>query len=110
VPTIVALKERVEALRDAETARALKRLEHLSPEDRAQVARYGEALVNKILHGPLTQLRHVGAGERGAALAGALRYLFRLDEGATGAAGDDTADAAGAPAPEPGDGPDAGST
>jgi glutamyl-tRNA reductase len=81
VPTIVALKERVDALRDDETERVLRKLEHLSPQDRALVARYGEALANKILHGPLSQLRHVGAGERGVALAGALRYLFRLDEG-----------------------------
>ncbi len=87
VPTIVALRERVEALRDEETARVLKRLEHLSEADRAAVARYGEALAAKILHGPLSQLRHVGAGERGVALAGALRYLFRLDEAPGGTAG-----------------------
>jgi glutamyl-tRNA reductase len=80
VPTIVALREKVEALRDEETGRVLRRLEHLSAEDKALVARYGEALANKILHGPLSQLRHVGAGERGVALTGALRYLFRLDD------------------------------
>ena len=82
VPTIVALRAKVDALRDEETARVLKRLEHLSPGDRALVARYGESLANKILHGPLSQLGHAGAGERGAALTGALRYLFRLDEAA----------------------------
>ena len=88
VPTIVALRERVDALRDDETERVLKKLEHLSPQDRALVARYGESLANKILHGPLSQLRHVGAGERGVALAGALRYLFRLDEASAAAEGD----------------------
>ena len=86
VPTITALKERVDGLREAETERVLRRLDHLSERDKALVAQYGEALANKILHGPLSQLRHMGAGERGAALAGALRYLFRLDD-ATGTAG-----------------------
>ena len=80
VPTIVALKTRVEELREAEMARFHKKFEHLSEKDRALVEQFGEALANKILHGPMTQLRHVGAGERGIALAGALRYLFRLDE------------------------------
>ena len=61
-------------------ARFHKKFEHLSEKDRALVEQFGEALANKILHGPMTQLRHVGAGERGIALAGALRYLFRLDE------------------------------
>ncbi|MEO6462779.1 MAG: glutamyl-tRNA reductase [Candidatus Eisenbacteria bacterium] len=84
VPTIVALKEKVDALRDVETGRVLRRLEHLSERDKALVAQYGEALANKILHGPLSQIRHVGAGERGVALAGALRYLFRLDESSAG--------------------------
>ncbi len=92
VPTIVALKAHVEALRDMETARFVKKLEHLSERDRATVVQMGEALANKILHGPVTQLRHVGAGERGIALAGALRYLFRLDEGA-GTGSSDTAGA-----------------
>ena len=80
VPTIVALKERVDTLREGETERLMKKLDHLSERDKALVAQYGETLANKILHGPLSQLRHVGAGERGVALAGALRYLFRLDE------------------------------
>ena len=79
VPTIVALREKVDALRDEETERVLRKLEHLSEKDKALIAQFGEGLANKILHGPLSQLRHVGAGERGVALAGALRYLFRLD-------------------------------
>ena len=80
VPTIVALRDRFEAVRAAETARVLARLGHLDERDRKLVAQYGEALVNKLLHGPSAQLRHLGAGDRGVQLASALRYLFRLDE------------------------------
>lgn len=80
VPTIVALRERFEAVRAAETGKVLGRLEHLGERDRKLVEQYGEALVNKLLHGPSAQLRHLGSADRSVELASALRYLFRLDE------------------------------
>jgi len=82
VPTIVALRDRFDAVRAAETARVLGRLAHLDEHDRRIVEQYGETLVNKLLHGPSAQLRHLGGGDRGVQLASALRYLFRLDEAA----------------------------
>ena len=82
VPTIVALRDRFDAVRAAETARVLGRLAHLNEHDRKVVEQYGETLVNKLLHGPSAQLRHLGGGDRGVQLASALRYLFRLDEAA----------------------------
>lgn len=89
VPTIVALRERFEAVRAGETERVLARLEHLGERDRKLVEQYGEALVNKLLHGPSAQLRHLGAGDRSVQLASAVRYLFRLDESTgAGTAGD----------------------
>ena len=65
-----------------ETARVLAKLQHLDDHDRKLIEQYGEALVNKLLHGPSAQLRHLGGGDRGVQLASALRYLFRLDEAA----------------------------
>ena len=82
VPTIVALRERFEAVRTSETERVLGKLDHLDERDKKLVAQYGEALVNKLLHGPSAQLRHLGAGDRSVQLASALRYLFKLEEGA----------------------------
>ena len=82
VPTIVALRDRFDAVRAQETARVLSRLQHLDEHDRKLIEQYGEALVNKLLHGPSAQLRHLGGGDRGVQLASALRYLFRLDEAA----------------------------
>ncbi|MGH7726217.1 MAG: glutamyl-tRNA reductase [Candidatus Eiseniibacteriota bacterium] len=87
VPTIVALRERLEAVRDEETEKILKRLEHLSERDRKLVEQFGETLLHRMLHGPTAQLRHVGSGERGLELASALRYLFRLEEGQGGEPG-----------------------
>jgi glutamyl-tRNA reductase len=83
VPTIVALRDRFDAVRATETARVLGRLAHLDEHDRKIVEQYGETLVNKLLHGPSAQLRHLGGGDRGVQLASALRYLFRLDEAAS---------------------------
>jgi glutamyl-tRNA reductase len=80
VPTIVALRERFDAVRAGETERVLAKLEHLNERDRKLVEQYGEALVNKLLHGPMAQLRETGAGERSAQLAGALRILFKLED------------------------------
>jgi len=102
VPTIVALRERFDAVRAGETERVMAKLEHLNERDRKLVEQYGEALVNKLLHGPMAQLRQTGAGERSAQLAGALRILFRLEDTAgTAHAGEESRE--GAPA-EPGPG------
>jgi len=84
VPTIVALRQRFEAVRVAETERAMGRLSHLNERDRKLVAQFGETLVHRLLHGPTSQLKHVAPGERGAEMAGALRYLFRLDDQESG--------------------------
>jgi len=56
------------------------RLSHLNERDRKLVEQFGETLVHRLLHGPTSQLKHMASGERGAEMAGALRYLFRLDE------------------------------
>jgi len=81
VPTIVALRQRFESVRAAETEKALAgKLAHLSEKDRKLVEQYGETLVHRLLHGPSSQLKHMAGGERGAEIAGVLRYLFRLDE------------------------------
>jgi glutamyl-tRNA reductase len=82
VPTIVALRDRFDTVRAQETARLLAKLQHLPEHDRKLIEHYGETLVNKLLHGPSAQLRHLGGGDRGVQLASALRYLFRLDEAA----------------------------
>jgi glutamyl-tRNA reductase len=57
VPTIVSLRERVEAIRVAELRRALARLPGAAPETRAAMEALSSAIVNKILHAPITKLR-----------------------------------------------------
>jgi glutamyl-tRNA reductase len=57
VPTIVSLRERVEAIRVAELQRAVARLPAATPETREALEALSTALVNKILHAPITKLR-----------------------------------------------------
>ena len=101
VPTIVALREKIEKLSADESERLLGRLQHLSERDRKLVAQFGPQLVHKILHVPTAQIRNVGDAERCAMLAASLRYLFRLDEGAEGGPEPRPAEPARAPEAEP---------
>ena len=73
VPTVAALQQRAEAIRTRELARLLKRLPGLSEEERKPLEAFSQALVNKLLHGPITSLKGNGRS------AQALRELFDLD-------------------------------
>jgi glutamyl-tRNA reductase len=57
VPTIVSLRERAEAVRVTELYRALARLPAASRETREAMEAMSTAIVNKILHTPITKLR-----------------------------------------------------
>jgi glutamyl-tRNA reductase len=81
VPTIRALRERGETLRRAEVERVLRRLGHLSAEDRAAIDALTRTLVNKVLHAPTTRLREAPGNGRGVGVIDTARYLFELDPG-----------------------------
>jgi len=57
IPTIVSLRERLEAIRTGEVKRTLSRLPNASPETREAIEALSSAIVNKILHAPITKLR-----------------------------------------------------
>jgi glutamyl-tRNA reductase len=57
VPTIVSLRERAEAIRVTALRRALSRLPTASEETREAMEALSTAIVNKILHTPITKLR-----------------------------------------------------
>jgi glutamyl-tRNA reductase len=80
VPVIKAFRGRLEETREAELARILKRLDHLSPEDRAQLEQFSRALLNKFLHEPTVRLREAAERGRAYGMTEALRFLFRLDQ------------------------------
>ncbi len=57
IPTIVSLRDRLEEIRAGEVRRVLARLPDASPETRAAIEALSAAIVNKILHAPITKLR-----------------------------------------------------
>ncbi len=79
VPTIVALREKVEAVRALELKKTLATLPELSPTQREALEAMTAAIVNKILHGPLTHLKEHDR-EREAFFLAAARQLFDLEE------------------------------
>ena len=64
VPTIVALEDRLNHIREMELERQHGRLQNLTPEQREALDALTRGIVNKILHGPITELKS-GAGQPG---------------------------------------------
>ncbi len=83
VPTVAALRERADTVREAELARTLRRLPDLTVKERAAVEAMANALIKKLLHDPIGRLK----GPDGERYVGVLRELFALD-GATSLNGD----------------------
>ncbi len=80
VPTIKALRSKVEALAQSELQRTMGHMAHLSEEDRQSLEKMVQATINKILHDPTQYLKNNGCqGDRAQSLDIA-RKLFRLDE------------------------------
>ena len=79
VPIIKELRSRMDELRAAELDRALRQLHHLSPEDRARVEQFSQALLNKFLHQPTVALKAAAEEGRGYGLLEALRRLFGME-------------------------------
>jgi glutamyl-tRNA reductase len=78
-PTIVALRERVRGLLRGELERTLPKLA-LPDSERKKLEAMCEAMANKLLHGPLTELKQSQTGHDGPALVEAVQRLFRLEE------------------------------
>jgi glutamyl-tRNA reductase len=79
VPTIRALRDHGERVRQEEVERALGRLRHLSDDDRAAVEALTRSLLNKLLHAPTARLREAAGNGRGTGVLDTVRYLFELD-------------------------------
>src|SRR5208337_302592 len=58
VPTIVSLQEKMEKVREKELTKTLAALPHLSARERRAMEALSQAIINKILHGPITHLKN----------------------------------------------------
>jgi glutamyl-tRNA reductase len=87
VPTIVELRQSVDAMRAAELEKSLGKLGHLEQKDRDQIAQLTQSLVNKILHSPLTVLKESSQTPEAGVYLEVTRKLFNLAERPAGQGG-----------------------
>ena len=78
VPTIIALRDKLEGIRQSEVERHLAALGSDDPRQREAVERITRAIVNKILHHPVTALRRHQAVRGESFYVAAARSLFHL--------------------------------
>ena len=79
-PTIVSLQEQLEDIRAAEVAKTLRKLGHLSPNDRESIEAMTRAIMNKVAHGPISALRHHAGHPEGAQVISTIRRVFHIEE------------------------------
>lgn len=79
LPTIRALVQRAELLRQRELAKTLKKLKNLSKEDRETLEVLTRSLVQKLLYYPINYLKK-GYHENGKYAVNLIRQIFELDE------------------------------
>jgi glutamyl-tRNA reductase len=78
VPTIVSLRERLETIRRSEVEKTLSRLGDSSPQTREAIEAVSAAIVNKILHAPITKLRESSRDGAGRSWTELVHELFGL--------------------------------
>ena len=80
VPTIVALRQRLEDIRQVELEKSLRSsLKDLSEKERRAIEDMTAAMINKILHAPISRLKKSSEDEDDAIYVEALRKLFGLE-------------------------------
>ncbi len=81
VPTIVALRQRLEEIRHSEVEKSLRTsLKGLSDAERRAIEDMTSAMIGKILHAPISHLKKPADDREEALYIEALKKLFGLDE------------------------------
>jgi glutamyl-tRNA reductase len=78
VPTIVAMREKMEGIVRGELEKSARWLEGLSDEDRQRIEGLAASVVNKILHDPITGLKEESIEKDELPYVAAIRRLFKL--------------------------------
>jgi glutamyl-tRNA reductase len=78
-PTITELRAKAEAIRTAELEKTINRLTSISDKDKETLDKMTAAIVNKILHAPIVNLKKTAETDDGTAYVSALRKLFELE-------------------------------
>ncbi len=78
-PTIIDLKNKFESIKDVELAKALNKLENLSPEEKKAVEKLASSIIGKIIHNPIDKLKKESSSYEGAVYSEVLKKLFDID-------------------------------
>jgi glutamyl-tRNA reductase len=79
-PTIMGLQEQLEQIRAAEIERMRKKFGPLTPEQEEALQALTRGIVNKIAHGPISELRRQAGEPEGIHVIRAIRKVFRLED------------------------------
>lgn len=78
VPTIIALKERAQNIKEKELERALKRLPCLTEKEQKVVISLANSIVNQLMHTPIVNLKAYATTDEGPIYTETLQNLFEL--------------------------------
>jgi glutamyl-tRNA reductase len=76
VPTIATLRRHVDQSEQAELARTLARLAHLSEEDQEKVREFGQRLVDKMFHQLVIRIKRIAQNDQTGMALELLSQLF----------------------------------
>jgi len=79
VPTIVAIRKKIDAITEAEIKKTMSSMPHLSPQDHEAIQRMTRSIGDKIMHDPIRFLKNMGTHRDDVHYLNAARHLFNLD-------------------------------
>ena len=79
----MALRSRVDEIKQAEVEKVMSRLAHLSQQDRELVEGMASSIVNKLIHRTMVTLKAEVNSSNGPAFVEAARRFFHLDQSST---------------------------
>jgi glutamyl-tRNA reductase len=79
-PTIVGLQEQLEQIRAGEIEKARRKYGPFTPEQEQAIEALTHGIVNKIAHGPISEIRNHAGHPEGAPVIAAIRKAFHLQE------------------------------
>jgi glutamyl-tRNA reductase len=79
-PTIVSLQEQLEQIRAAEIEKVRRRLGPLTAQQEEALDALTHGIINKIAHGPISELRSHAGKPEGAHVIATIRKAFHLQE------------------------------
>jgi glutamyl-tRNA reductase len=79
-PTIVGLQEQLEQIRAGEIEKARRKYGPFTPEQEQAIEALTHGIVNKIAHGPISEIRNHAGHPDGAPVIAAIRKAFHLED------------------------------